>query len=166
MSSLASRRDLLRSTACGFGLLALADLLWAGERDPLAPRAPHFPARAKRVIFLFMHGGPSQVDTFDYKPRLEKDDGKELPFAPAKGTTVSNKVLKSPWKFAKHGESGHYVSELFPEVAKHVDEVCFLSGMHTEGQSHGQAVLFLHTGNFSLARPSVGSWVTYGLGTE
>ncbi|MFQ3649031.1 MAG: DUF1501 domain-containing protein [Gemmataceae bacterium] len=173
MSSFLSRRQLLQSAACGFGYTALAGLLTeqalaqtAAAKGPLAARPTHHTPRAKRIIFLFMHGGPSQVDTFDYKPRLAKDDGKPLPFAPAKGTTVSNKILASPWKFKQYGESGHYVSELFPEVAKHVDELCFLSGMHTEGQSHGQAVLFLHTGHFALARPSVGAWVTYGLGTE
>jgi hypothetical protein len=161
---------MLKAASAGFGYLALAGLateaVLAEEKNPLAAKAGHHKARAKRVIFLFMHGGPSQVDTFDYKPRLAKDDGKDLPFEPAKGTTVSRKIMASPWKFAQHGESGHWVSELFPQVAKHVDELCFLSGLHTEGQSHGQAVLTLHTGNAALARPSVGSWVTYGLGTE
>jgi hypothetical protein len=165
---------MLQSASAGFGYLALAGLAAeaaaaaaaAETKNPLAPRAVHHPARAKRVIFLFMHGGPSQVDTFDYKPRLQRDDGKELPFAPAKGTTVSRKLMASPWKFARHGESGLWVSELFPEVAKHVDELCLLSGMHTEGQSHGQAVLNLHTGAHNLTRPSMGSWVVYGLGTE
>ena len=166
-----SRRDLLRQAGCGFGYLALASLateqaLAAGPKNPLAPRPTHHKARAKRVIFLFMHGGPSQVDTFDYKPRLALDDGKDLPFAPAKGSTVSRKIMQSPWKFAQYGECGHHVSELFPQTAKHVDELCFLSGMHTEGQSHGQAVLTLHTGAHNLARPSMGSWVVYGLGTQ
>jgi hypothetical protein len=166
-----SRRHLLQSAGCGFGYLAFAGLAAeaaraAESKDPLAPRTPHLKPRAKRIIFLFMHGGPSQVDTFDYKPRLAKEDGKELPFAPAKGATVSRKILQSPWKFARHGESGAWVSELFPEVARHIDDLCILKGMHTEGQSHGQAVLQLHTGAQALARPSVGAWVTYGLGTE
>jgi hypothetical protein len=170
-----TRRDMLRSAGIGFGYLALAGLSTqealgsmrvVGPHDPLLPRPGHHPARAKRVIFLFMHGGPSQVDTFDYKPRLEKEAGKQLPFAPAPGTTVSRIILPSPWKFARHGESGAWVSELFPEVAGHVDDLCFLHGMHTEGQSHGQAVLKLHTGAPSLTRPSMGSWVVYGLGTE
>src|SRR5262245_19467269 len=121
-----TRRQMLKQAGIGFGYLAFAGLL--GERalsepaNPLAARVPHHPPRAKRVIFLFMHGGPSQVDTFDHKPRLAKDDGQELPFEPAKGTTVSKKVMQSPWKFARHGESGEWVSELFPEVAKHVDD--------------------------------------------
>jgi hypothetical protein len=161
-----TRRQLLKSAAAGFGYLAFAGLAAAEERTPLAPKLGHHPARAKRIIFLFMHGGPSQVDTFDYKPRLQKDDGKDLPFEPAKGTTVTRKLMASPWQFAQHGESGFWVSELFPEVARHVDDLCLLSGMHTEGQSHGQAVLQLHTGAQILTRPSMGSWVVYGLGTE
>src|SRR5919206_23931 len=105
------RRELQAAAADGVGRSA----------NPLAPRPPHLPAKARSVIFLFMYGGPSQVDTFDYKPRLQRDDGKELPFAPAPGTTVSRKLLASPWKFARHGASGAWVSELFPEVARHVD---------------------------------------------
>jgi hypothetical protein len=166
-----TRRQMLKSAGAGFGYLALAGLAAEAAvaeqpKDPLAPRPGHHPARAKRIIFLFMHGGPSQVDTFDYKPRLQRDDGKELPFAPAPGTTVSRKLMASPWKFRRHGESGAWVSELFPKVAQHVDDLCFLHGMHTEGQSHGQAVLQLHTGAQILTRPSLGAWVVYGLGTE
>ena len=164
-----TRRQMLRSASAGFGYLALAGLAAEAaeaEKSPLAPKAGHHAARAKRVIFLFMHGGPSQVDTFDYKPLLGKMDGKDLPFEPAKGTTVTKKLMASPWKFARHGESGQWVSELFPETAGHVDDLCLLSGMHTEGQSHGQAVLQLHTGAQLLTRPSVGAWVVYGLGTE
>ena len=161
-----TRRHLLKSAAAGFGYLAFAGLAAAEQTPPLIPRVGHHPARAKRVIFLFMHGGPSQVDTFDHKPRLAKEDGKDLPFEPAKGTTVSRKLMASPWKFRQYGECGHWVSELFPEVAKHVDDLCFLSGMHTEGQSHGQAVLQLHTGAQNFTRPSLGSWLLYGLGTE
>jgi hypothetical protein len=163
-----TRRQMLKSAGIGFGYLAFAGLAAADDKNPLAPKAGHHPARAKRVIFVFMHGGPSQVDTFDYKPRLQKDDGKDLPFEPAKGVSqgTGRKLLASPWKFKQHGESGLWVSELFPEVAKHVDDLCLLSGMHTEGQSHGQAVLQLHTGAQILTRPSVGAWVTYGLGSE
>jgi hypothetical protein len=165
-----TRRQMLRAASAGFGWMALAGLATeralAEAKDPLAPRPGHHPAKAKRVIFLFMHGGPSQVDTFDHKPLLAKQDGQDLPFEPARGTTVSRKVLASPWKFARHGESGAWVSELFPEVARHVDDLCILNGMHTEGQSHGQAVLQLHTGAQNLTRPSMGSWVVYGLGSE
>jgi len=164
-----TRRQMLMATGAGFGYLALRGLAAeaaAQASGPLAPRPGHHPARAKCIIFLFMHGGPSQLDTFDYKPRLQRDDGKELPFAPAPGTTASRKLLASPWKFARHGQSGAWVSELFPEVARHVDDLCFLQGMHTDGQSHGQAVMKLHTGAQNLTRPSLGAWVLYGLGTE
>jgi hypothetical protein len=172
-----SRRDLLINVGAGFGYLALRALA-AGQNasasprptapnNPLAPRPGHLPARAKRVIFLFMHGGPSQVDTFDYKPRLQCDDGKDLPFEPAKGVgTVTRKLLASPWSFSQHGARGTWVSSLFPHVATKVDELCFLKGMHTDGLTHGQAVLKLHTGALAFTRPSLGSWVIYGLGTE
>ena len=168
-----SRRAMLKSASAGagFGYLAFLDLLARSAEPekadhPLAPKAGHHAARAKRVIFLFMHGGPSQVDTFDYKPELDKRDGQNLPFEPAKGTTVSRKIMKPLWKFQKYGESGIMVSDLFPETAKHVDDLCVINSMHTEGQSHGQAVLKLHTGDIALTRPSVGAWVNYGLGTE
>jgi hypothetical protein len=166
-----TRREMLRSAAAGFGYLAFAGLAaeqaWAADpKDPLAPRPGHHAARAKRIIFLFMHGGPSQVDTFDYKPRLAKDQGKTLPGDPIKNSSATRKLLASPWKFAQHGDSGAWVSALFPEMARHVDDLCFIKGMHTEGQSHGQAVLQLHTGAQALTRPSMGSWVVYGLGSE
>jgi hypothetical protein len=119
-----------------------------------------------------MQGGPSQVDTFDYKPRLEKDEGKKMPFDDAR--TIANtgnkgteqRVLKSPWKFAQHGRSGRWVSELFPHTARHVDDLCFIRSMHTEGVAHGPATLFLHCGATQFVRPSMGAWVSYGLGTE
>jgi hypothetical protein len=173
--SLITRRQALQSTACGFGYLAFAGLAGAAptpaHADPLAPQKPHHPARAKRVIFIFMQGGPSHVDSFDWKPRLEKDDGKMLTFDDARTLAktkkvVEHRVMKPLWKFAQHGQSGQWVSELFPQVARHVDDLCFLRGMHTEGIAHGPATLFLHTGNINLVRPSVGAWVTYGLGTE
>jgi hypothetical protein len=169
-----SRRKFLRSSACGFGALAFsalaADRSW-GEGAILRPR-PHFAPRAKRVIFLFMQGGVSQVDSFDYKPRLAADDGKKMPFDDlrqkantGKGES-SQRVMKSPWKFARYGQSGRFVSELFPQMARHVDDLCFLHGMHTEGVAHGPATLFLHCGATTLLRPSMGSWVVYGLGSE
>ena len=170
------RRELLKNAACGFGYLALAGLAAeraaAGPVNPLAPRTPHFAPRAKRVIFLFMQGGVSQVDSFDYKPRLEKDDGKKLAFDDARilantGMRGSEqRVMKPLWKFAQHGQSGRWCSELFPEINKHVDDLCFIHSMHTEGVAHGPATLFLHCGSTNFVRPSMGSWVLYGLGTE
>lgn len=162
-----SRRDLLKYSALGLGGLTLGTLpkpfAYAGG---LAPQKPHHPAAAKRVIFLFMHGGPSQVDTFDYKPKLQEMDGEQLPFEPAKNIDATPKLLKSPWKFSQYGETGHYVSELLPHTAKHIDDLCIIRSMHSRGQSHGQAVSMLHTGSDNLVRPSVGAWVSYGLGSD
>jgi hypothetical protein len=174
-----SRREWLSRTGCGFGALALAGLASdargdqpRGSSDPLVPKPGHFPAKAKRVIFLFMQGGVSHVDSYDYKPRLDRDDGKQLPFDDARaiansGTRGSQKrVMKPLWKFAKHGQSGRWASDLFPEVAKRVDDLCFVHSLHTEGVAHGPATLFLHCGATNFVRPSMGSWVLYGLGTE
>jgi hypothetical protein len=175
-----SRRDLLKQAGCGFGYLALAGL--AAERaaaetksraaNPLAPKVPHFAPRAKRVIFLFMQGGVSQVDSFDYKPELIKADGKTLSFDDARVLANTGKrgsaqrAMKPLWKFAQHGACGRWASDLFPEMNRHVDDLCFLHGMHTEGVAHGPATLFLHCGATTNIRPSIGSWVLYGLGTE
>ncbi|GBD37062.1 hypothetical protein HRbin36_02192 [bacterium HR36] len=163
-----TRRQWLQQAACGFGYLAFAGLAAQASSDnPLAPKPPHHPPRAKRVIFLFMHGGPSHVDTFDYKPKLQQDDGKEAPVDPKSfRADASRRLMASPWKFRQHGESGLWISELFPELARHADELCVIRSMHTNGQSHGQAVLMLHTGSENLTRPSMGSWIVYGLGTE
>ncbi len=170
-----SRREWLRLSANGFGLLALADL-WhrqavaqtsARSANPLAPRPPHFPAKAKRVIFLFMHGGPSQVDTFDPKPALQRDHGKPYPGKkPRVQFAATGNLLASPWKFHKHGQSGIEVSELFPEIAKCVDDLCVIRSIHANNSAHGGALLQLHTGSDTFVRPSIGSWITYGLGTE
>ena len=163
-----SRRKLLKSSAAGFGSVALAGLLGEEARvGALAARPPHFPAKAKRIIFLFMHGGPSQVDTFDYKPQLEKDHGKPLPFPkPRVQSGATGNLLKSPWKCQQHGESGAWVSELFPHVARCVDDMCIVNSMHCSNSRHGAALLELHTGSDTFVRPSMGSWITYGLGTE
>lgn len=168
-----SRRALLSQTAVGFGSLALASLLadeLHAERapvDPLAAKPPHFFARAKRVIFLFMKGGPSHVDTFDYKPLLARDAGQPVPFAkPRVQFAETGNLLASPWKFAQHGESGTWVSDLFPKVASHVDDLCLIHSLHGTNPAHGGALLKLHTGSDNFIRPSIGSWVSYGLGTE
>jgi hypothetical protein len=162
-----SRRELLKTLSCGFGYLAMAGLAQAARINPLAARPSLFAPRAKRVIFLFMQGGPSQVDTFDPKPRLDADDGKDIPFNVARTRQVTpRKVLKSPWKFSRHGQCGQWVSELLPNIARHVDDLCFIRSVHTDGVAHGPATLCLHTGATNLVRPSVGAWVAYGLGTE
>jgi hypothetical protein len=167
-----TRRQALQTAACGFGYLALAGLTGrATAANPLAPKAMHVRPRAKRVIFLFMQGGPSHVDTFDYKPRLARDNGVSRPFDDARTLAkthkvIAHRVMQSPWKFRQHGQCGLWASELFPHIAEHADDLCFLKGMHTEGIAHGPATLFLHTGAINLVRPSVGSWVLYGLGTE
>ena len=171
-----SRRRMLQRSACGFGSLALAGMCQQQSlgRDAiphdLKPRQPMFPARAKRVIFIFMQGGPSHIDTFDYKPELTRKDGQDIDFTGVRfgtfGTRSKRKLLKPLWNFKQYGECGQYVSELFPHMAQHVDKMCMIHSMQTEGVAHGPSTLFLHTGATNLVRPSVGSWVTYGLGTE
>ena len=166
-----SRRQMLKSHALGFGYLALASLLADEARGESSPsvlsRAPHFIPRAKRVVFLFMKGGPSHMDTFDYKPRLQRDHGKDLPFAkPRVQFAKTEKLLKSPWAFHPAGASGVPISELFPHVARHADDICFLNSVHGTNSAHGGACLKLHTGSDNFVRPSLGSWITYGLGTE
>ena len=156
-----SRREWLRSSACGFGALALGGL---------AQAAPHFPPRARRVIFLFMNGGPSPMDTFDYKPLLQRDHGKDLPYPipelQRRAGRKLKKLLRSPFRFERRGECGHWMSEIFPHLARRADDLCMVKGMHTEGFDHGQAVIRLHTGTDNFVRPAMGSWVVYGLGTE
>ena len=165
-----SRRDWLRNSACGFGALAfngIAHQAALAAGNPLAASTTMHPARAKRVIFVFMQGGPSHVDTFDYKPELDRHHEKKATFNnPRTRKVEDHTVMKSLWDYQQYGESGRQVSSLFPETAKHVDDLCFLHGMHTEGVAHGPATLFLHTGATNLIRPSVGSWISYGLGTE
>lgn len=172
---LETRRGWLRRSACGFGALAFTGLLAkeaAAQKthDTLLPREPHFQPRAKRVIFIFMQGGPSHVDTLDYKPELLKRDGQEIDFTGVRFGTFGNlskrRLLKPLWEFQQYGESGRYVSSLFPHLAEHVDKLCMIHSMQTEGVAHGPSTLFLHTGATNLIRPSMGSWVTYGLGTE
>src|SRR4051812_6889912 len=163
-----TRRELLRQVGAGFGSIALSSLLAEAQSgDALAPRPPRFPARAKRVIFLFMHGGPSAVDTFDYKPLLLRDDGKPLPFAkPRVVFAQTNNLLRSPWEFRQHGQSGAWVSSLFPNVARHADDLAIVKSLHGSNPAHGGACLKIHTGSDTFVRPSLGAWVSYGLGTE
>ena len=169
-----TRRDALRAAACGFGHVALMGLLAGESRGEtaagggLAPKAPHFPAKAKRVIFLFMHGGVSQVDSFDPKPKLAELNGQPLPIAKPKFEFApTGNLLASPWKFSKYGQSGIEVSELFPEIGSVIDDVCVVRSMNGGDQvSHGPAQLNLNTGSGVFARPSTGAWTLYGLGTE
>jgi hypothetical protein len=161
-----SRRQLLKSAGAGFGLVALAGMFGEQSRasesklKPLAPKAPHFPAKAKRIIFVFMQGSMSQMDTFENKSRLNKDDGK-----PGPGGGI---LTASKFKFKQHGETGSWFSELLPNLARHADDLCWLRGLHTDTPAHPQAVVQLHTGsaNAALTRPSMGAWLLYGLGTE
>ncbi|MDX1947298.1 MAG: DUF1501 domain-containing protein [Pirellulaceae bacterium] len=174
-----SRRELLASLGGGFGTLALRGLLQqdaalaadapASRDNPLAPRPPKFAAKAKSVIFLFMYGGPSHLDLFDPKPALEKWSGQPIPVFKQddvfrKGS--KNAALPSPYKFARHGESGMEISETFPHLAKLSDELCVIRSMHAESNNHGPALFQMQTGARLSGRPSMGSWVTYGLGSE
>src|SRR5205085_11832475 len=166
-----SRREFLARAGGGFGLLALADLLRAEEPKPvgpLAPHEPHFPAKAKRVIWLFMNGGPSQVDTWDHKPELDRRDGPELKgFDPNTGffREQVGPLLKSPFQFQRQGQCGAWVSELFPNMARHVDKMAFLYSCWTDSNNHSPALFKINTGMSRMGFPCVGSWVTYGLGT-
>ena len=162
------RRALLRHSGAGFGLLGLRGLL-AAESAPaslLAPKTPHFAPKAKRVIFLMMHGGPSSIDTFDPKPRLEQDHGKPIPFKRGLtfGETSVGGLMKPLWPFKQYGQSGLPVSDLFPYVGSCADDLCVIRSMVGDGVDHGAAMLQLHTGVFQFKRPSMGSWTLYGLG--
>ena len=170
LQKIITRRTALQLTGCGFG--ALAAQAMAGDAAAADELITHIAPRAKRIIFLFMQGGVSHVDSFDYKPTLAKIDGNKQGFDDARQLAKTGKrgtqhrIMKSLWQFQQYGDSGRWVSELFPETAQHVDKLCFLHGMHTEGVAHGPSTLFLHCGSTNFIRPSFGSWVLYGLGTE
>jgi hypothetical protein len=169
------RRSWLKGISQGLGGLALADLL-THDLSPVcrgaveeqgSPTGCHFPPRVKRVIFVFMHGGPSHVDTFDYKPELTRLHGQPLPIAkPRIQFAQTGNLLKSPWEFKQYGQSGAWVSDLFPNVAKHVDRLTFIKSLHGSNEAHGGALLKIHTGTDTFVRPSLGAWVSYGLGTQ
>lgn len=163
-----SRRSMLKSLWSGFGYMAFAGLASKAaegvvKAGPLDPKQPHFKPTAKRVIFLCMSGGPSHVDTFDYKPYLQQNDGKSVR---GNGRLGQAKLLASPWKFTQNGKSGLWISDLFPEVAKHADDMCLIRSMQTDLPAHPQAFMQMHTGSFQFVRPSLGAWTLYGLGTE
>ncbi|HSQ55000.1 MAG TPA: DUF1501 domain-containing protein [Gemmata sp.] len=172
-----SRREALARCGVGMGLLGLSQLLGesgmlsahakeSGAANPLAPKKPHFPAKAKQVIHIFANGGPSQVDTFDPKPSLAKYAGKSLPTANLRTERRTGAAFPSPFKFKKCGQSGLEVSEIFEHTAKHIDDICVIRSMHADVPNHEPSFLLMNTGEPRLIRPSVGSWVTYGLGTE
>jgi len=158
-----SRRQALKGVASGFGYLAFAGLAHQAAARDAAAKGTHFAARAKRVIFLCMNGGPSHVDTFDYKPALNKQSGGASPVGRERGGA---NLLGSPFKFAQHGESGLWVSEVFPELARRADDLCVVRSMHTDLPNHSQAFMQMHTGSFQFVRPSVGAWTLYGIGTN
>ncbi len=163
MKPLINRRQALQQLSHGLGSIAFAAMateqaLADSQPNPLAPKQPHFQPRAKHVIFLSMGGAPSHVDTFDHKPQLTSDNGKKGKYGP--------QLLGSPWDFSPHGDSGLWISNLFPNVSQHADELCLLRGMHCDQPNHSQASLQTHTGSFQFVRPSMGAWTLYGLGTE
>lgn len=168
-----TRRNVLRTAANGFGAIALQALLardaQAARDNPLAAKPQHFPAKAKSVIFLFMVGAPSQIDTFDPKPQLKKYEGQRLPESFGKivsqFTDGSTPLLSSPWSFRQHGQSGAWVSELFPNLARCVDDICFVRNFQTESVVHAPAMYQVQSGRILMGYPSIGSWVTYGLGS-
>jgi len=171
-----TRRDWLQQAGVGFGSLALASLLNQDARaadrssNPLATATPHHPAKIKSVIFLFMYGGPSHIDLFDPKPALTKYDGQAIPVFKQDDVFMSGKTkniaMKSPYKFAKYGQAGIDISETYPELAKHADKLCVIRSMHCESNNHGPAIFQMNSGSILAGRPSMGSWLTYGLGTE
>jgi Protein of unknown function (DUF1501) len=170
--NLLSRREALLRSGTGFGSLALADLMInesnaeVGKMDPLAPKQAHYPSKAKHVVHLFMNGGPSQVDTFDPKPMLDKYHGKPLPETNLRTERKTGAAMRSPFKFKKHGQSGIEVSELFENTAMHVDDMCIIRSMHADVPNHEPSLMLMNCGDGRLPRPSFGSWVTYGLGSE
>ena len=162
-----SRRQALKSASAGFGMVALAGLLGEQARadeksvaKPLAPKKPHFPAKAKRLIFVHMNGAMSQLDTFEYKPKLQAENDKAGP--------GGGKLTASKFKFKQYGQTGSWFSELLPNLAKHADKLTWLRGLHTDTPAHPQAVVQLHTGsaNAALTRPSLGAWLLSGLGSD
>jgi hypothetical protein len=168
-----TRRDFLRSTGCGFGWLGLLGLLGdsgllaaPSSSFPLAPKAGHFTGRVKHIIHVYLNGGPSQIDTFDPKPLLKKYEGELLPTGNLTTERKTGVALPSPFAFQKHGQSGIEVSEIFAKTAEHVDDICFIRSMYANTPNHEQSMRLMNCGDERLSRPSLGAWVTYGLGTE
>ncbi len=176
IQNFSSRRALLQKAGGGIGMLALNSLLNQNSfgiennpTNPLASKQPHYEAKAKNVIWLFINGGPSHVDTWDYKPGLVKADGQKLEGFDNTTGFFDNAVgplLKSPFEFKQHGESGMWASSLFPNLSKHVDKMAFIKSFHTQSNNHSPALFMANTGVTRMSHPCVGSWVTYGLGSE
>ena len=162
-----NRRDALRLMGSGFGMLGLANVLHgAADHGPLEVKAPHFPAKAKHVIFLFLNGGLSHIDTFDPKPLLAKHDGQPMPGPKIKTDRASGNLMRSPFDFKKCGQSGIEVSEIFPRVSERIDEFCVIRSMYSDNGNHGPSLLMMNCGHGLAGHPSMGSWLCYGLGTE
>ena len=168
-----TRRDFLGRCGMGFGMLGLAQLLGprvladeVSNNSPLAPRSPQFPAKAKRVIHIFANGGPSHIDTFDPKPILAKLHGQPLPMDNLKTERRTGAAFQSPFKFKQYGQSGIEVSDLFPHVAESIDDICVIRSMYADVPNHEPSLMLMNCGDARMPRPSMGSWVTYGLGTE
>jgi hypothetical protein len=160
------RREFLATMGSGFGMLGLRGNLEGAVSDPLAVRQPHFTPKAKHVIFLFLNGGMSQVDTFDPKPALAKWDGTPLPGPKIKTDRASGNLMRSPWSFARHGQSGLEVSEIFPNIAGRIDDFCLIRSMYTDSGNHGPSLQLMNCGHQLPGRPAMGAWITYGLGSE
>jgi hypothetical protein len=174
---LATRRHFFRDCGVGVGKIALASLMAghvvAAPQNPMAPKAPHFPAKAKSIIYLFMAGGPSHLDMYAYKPKLQELDGQTPPESLMKGKRFAfmermghQRMLGSKWKFSRHGQSGTYISELLPQISTIVDDMSLINTIRTENFNHAPAKVFAHTGSIVPGRPSMGAWITYGLGSE
>jgi hypothetical protein len=170
-----TRRHALRRMGSGFGMVGLAGLLGdsvfqaasiPGSSNPLAVKNTHFPPKAKHVIFLFLNGGLSQVDTFDPKPMLDKYHGQPFPGGNPMTERKTGNLLRSPFKFEKYGQSGIEVSEIFPRVGECIDDICVIRSMHTNLPIHESSLFMMNSGDIQAGRPSMGSWITYGLGTE
>src|SRR5436305_3466272 len=162
-----TRRDLLHIMGAGFGMVGFGGVAGAETpANPLLPKSPHFPAKAKRVIYLFLNGGPSQVDTFDPKPKLDEYNGKPIPTGNLRTERKTGNLLKSPFKFKKYGESGLEISEIFPKLGECADDLAIIRSMKAEVPNHEPSLMLMNCGDSVQARPSMGSWITYGLGTE
>ena len=167
-----TRREMLVRSGMGLGMLGLASLFREAQastaqfENPLSPKAPHFPAKAKHIIHVFLNGGPSHVDTFDPKPILEKYAGKTLPNENLRTERKTGAAFPSPFKFKKYGQSGIEISDIFAPLGKHADDLCVIRSMHADVPNHEPSLMLMNCGDPTLPRPSVGSWITYGLGTE